>query len=140
FAIVALMAVSALTLTTTQTSVLFIPVGSAEAPSTLPGLIFYFCGAVIGAAGGTLLSASRTMLVRQAEPGRMGEAFGIYALAGKATSFVAPAAIAIVTDATGDQAIGVTPVILLFAVGLLLMLRVAPDGPGGLRVGAAVAT
>ncbi|MEM8755648.1 MAG: MFS transporter, partial [Pseudomonadota bacterium] len=32
FAIVALMAVSALTLTTTQTSVLFIPVGSAEAP------------------------------------------------------------------------------------------------------------
>lgn len=151
-AILMLMCVAAVTLTTTQTSVLFIPVGTSDAPSSLPGLVFYFCGSVIGGAGGSLLAASRTMLVRQAEPGKMGEAFGVYALAGKATSFLAPAAIAIVTDITDDQAIGVTPVLVLFAIGLLLMIRVSPDGYDGgydggagdderaLRGGRAVAT
>jgi len=85
---------------------------------------------VIGAAGGSLQAASRTMLVRQAEPGRMGEAFGIYALAGKATSFLAPFAIAVTTGAFESQRIGVTPVLALFALGFLLMLWVSPDREG----------
>jgi UMF1 family MFS transporter len=66
--------------------------------------------------------------VRQADPGRMTEAFGLYALAGKATTFLAPAAIAIVTDLTGSQRLGVTPLIGLFLAGLLLLVWVKPDG------------
>ncbi len=61
---------------------------------------------LIGAAGGALQSASRTMMVRQANRERMTEAFGLYALAGKATTFLAPAPIAITTDLTGSQQIG----------------------------------
>mgnify|MGYP000038292818 CR=1 FL=1 len=96
--------------------------------SSLPDIAFYILGATIGAAGGALQSASRTMMVRQARPGRMTEAFGLYALAGKATSFIAPLSIGVVTDLTGSQQMGITPLILLFLIGLLLLSFVKPDG------------
>ncbi len=105
-------------------SVFGIPVG---ADSSLPDIAFYICGCLIGAAGGALQSSSRTMLVRQANPARMTEAFGLYALSGKATSFLAPFAIAVTTSITGSQRLGVTPLIALFAIGLILMFLVTPD-------------
>jgi MFS transporter, UMF1 family len=86
--------------------------------SRLPDIAFYVLGALIGAAVGALQSASRTMMVRQSDPARMTEAFGLYALAGKATSFIAPLSIGFVTWATGSQQLGVTPLILLFLLGL----------------------
>ena len=96
--------------------------------SRLPDIAFYVLGALIGAAGGSLQSASRTMMVRQADPVRMTEAFGLYALAGKATSFIAPLSIGVVTYLTGSQQLGVTPLILLFLLGLILLAWVNPDG------------
>ncbi|MFD1511365.1 MFS transporter [Lacimonas salitolerans] len=98
------------------------------ADSSLPDIAFYVMGALIGAAGGVIQAASRTMMVRQAHPDRMAEAFGLYALAGKATSFLAPTAIAITTAATGSQQLGVTPLIALFLVGLILLALVKPQG------------
>ena len=85
--------------------------------STLRGLL-------IGAAGGALQASSRNMLTRQGNPERMTEAFGLYALSGKATSFLAPALIA-VTQATYDWQstdLGITPVVGLFIVGLILLV------------------
>lgn len=128
WSVAALIVVSALTITTGRDEVLLMKVGSPEAPSSLPTLAFYLYGAVIGAAGGSLQAASRTMLVRQADPARMTEAFGIYALAGKATSFLAPFLVGAVTALTASQRIGVLPLVLLFAVGLLLMRRVNAGG------------
>jgi MFS transporter, UMF1 family len=96
--------------------------------SNLPDVMFYVIGALIGAAGGTIQAASRTMMVRQANPARMTEAFGLYALAGKATSFIAPLSIGVVTAISGSQQIGVTPLIALFLVGLVLLTWVKPDG------------
>jgi len=95
---------------------------------TLSDIAFYFCGALIGAAGGTVQAASRAMLVRQGNPYRMTEAFGLYALAGKATAFLAPALIALVTTLSDSQRIGVTPVIGLFLLGLFLLIWVKPQG------------
>ncbi len=109
-------------------SVLFMPV---EADSSLPDIVFYFCGFLIGAAGGTIQAASRTMLVHQADRSRMTEAFGLYALSGKATAFIAPLSIGVVTGLTQSQRLGVTPVIFLFAVGLLLMIWVRRNGDRG---------
>lgn len=106
-------------------SVFAIPVAP---DSSLPDMLFYGVGAVIGAAGGALQSASRTMMVRQADPARMTEAFGLYALAGKATSFIAPLSIGAVTWATDSQQLGVTPLILLFLIGLFLLAWVKPNG------------
>jgi MFS transporter, UMF1 family len=106
-------------------SVFGIPVAPT---SSLPDIVFYILGALIGAAGGALQSASRTMMVRQADPDRMVEAFGLYALAGKATSFIAPLSIGAMTWYTGSQQLGVTPLILLFLIGLILLAWVKPDG------------
>jgi UMF1 family MFS transporter len=91
-------------------------------------LAFYLCGAMVGAAGGVIQAASRTMMVFQANPARMTEAFGLYALAGKATSFLAPGLIALTTTLSGSQRIGVTPLIALFLLGLILLLWVKPNG------------
>jgi UMF1 family MFS transporter len=96
--------------------------------SSLPNIAFYLFGATIGAAGGALQSASRTMMVRQADEDHMTEAFGLYALAGKATSFLAPLSIGIATSLTGSQSLGVSPLIGLFAIGLFLLRYVHPKG------------
>jgi len=110
-----------------RTSVLGIPVA---ADSSLPDIAFYILGVVIGAAGGALQSASRTMLVLQVRPDRITEGFGLYALAGKATSFVAPLLIGVTTQITGSQQLGIAPLIVLFLAGLILLIWVNPNGEG----------
>jgi UMF1 family MFS transporter len=77
--------------------------------SILPDVLFFLCGALIGGAGGALYSASRTLMVRHADPTRSGEAFGLFALTGRATAFLAPALIALCTWATGSTQLGFLP-------------------------------
>ncbi len=96
--------------------------------SNTPDQIFYLCGALIGAAGGTLQAASRTMMVRHTTPDRATEAFGLFALSGKVASFMSPTLIGIVTAASGSQRIGISPLILLFLIGLVLLFFVKPRG------------
>jgi len=111
--------VSSLIIITTDTShAFFIPLGEG---SMIPTIVFYICGGFIGAAGGALQAASRTLMADQAEPGRMTEAFGLYAMSGRATAFVAPLMIAFLTDISGSQRIGVIPIVILFIAGLLLL-------------------
>ncbi|MCR9124891.1 MAG: MFS transporter [Rhodobacteraceae bacterium] len=96
--------------------------------SGVPDIVFYLCGASIGGAGGALYSASRSMMVRHTHPERPTEAFGLFALSGKATSFLAPFSIGLVTALSGSAQLGYIPVILLFLVGLLLLRWVHPEG------------
>jgi len=97
-----------------------------------PGMadkIFYLCGMLIGAAGGTLQSSSRTMMVFHTTPDHATEGFGLYALSGKVTSFIAPAAVALATTISGSQRIGISiPLILLFLLGMVLLTQVKPKG------------
>jgi UMF1 family MFS transporter len=125
FSVVALAFVSILIVTITPQSILFIPISEA---SGMPDVTFFIAGAVIGAAGGALQASSRNMMTRQANPERMTEAFGLYALSGKATSFLAPALIAVASQVTGSQRLGVSPVVGLFIIGLILLLWVKPKG------------
>ncbi len=96
--------------------------------SSVPDIAFYVAGALIGAAGGALQASSRSMMTFQANPERMTEAFGLYALSGKATAFLAPALIAIVSDVTQSQRLGIAPVVGLFMLGLFLLIWVKPKG------------
>ncbi|KIT14202.1 MFS transporter [Jannaschia aquimarina] len=91
-------------------------------------VIFYVLGAVIGGMGGVLQSASRTMMVRHSDPARSTEAFGLYALSGKATAFLAPMSIGIATWATGSARLGIFPIAVLFLLGLFLLRWVDPEG------------
>jgi UMF1 family MFS transporter len=120
-----------LVISTTQREVLFIAVVAPGETTSLPDIVFYVAGAMIGACGGALQAASRTLLVDQVERDRVTEAFGLYALSGKATTFIGPFSIAIFTAffaseafglSTQDaQRLGVTPIIILFAIGLALL-------------------
>ncbi|MEX0628127.1 MAG: MFS transporter [Cucumibacter sp.] len=92
--------------------------------SDLPLIVFYIAGSVIGAAGGSLQAASRTLLVDQVEPGEVAEAFGLFALAGRATTFIGPYAVGLVTAATLSQRWGVTPLIVLLAAGAIGLIWV----------------
>jgi UMF1 family MFS transporter len=120
-----LIATTGVIATLTPTSVLGLAVADG---SPLPDIAFYVCGCLIGAAGGTVQSSSRTMMVRQGDEARMTEGFGLYALSGKATAFLAPASIALVTDLTGSARAGILPLIGLFILGLVLLVWVNPDG------------
>ncbi|MEP0963166.1 MAG: MFS transporter [Roseobacter sp.] len=122
---IVLILTAGLILTLTPTSVLGI---SLSVGSSAPDIAFYIAGALIGAAGGALQASSRTMMTFQANPERMTEAFGLYALSGKATSFVAPALIAIVSDITESQRLGIMPVVALIVLGLILLIWVKPKG------------
>ena len=68
-----------------------------------------------------LQAASRVLLVDQVEPERVTEAFGLYALSGKATTFVGPLLIAVATGMFDSQRLGVTPIILLLIAGMVLL-------------------
>ena len=96
--------------------------------STLPDTIFYICGVCIGGAGGAVYSASRSMMVRHTHPDRPAEAFGLFALSGKATAFLAPASISLFTILTGNVQLGFLPVIFLFLIGLFLLRWVNKEG------------
>ncbi len=96
--------------------------------SSIPDMVFYVCGAVIGGAGGAVYSASRSMMVRHTHPERPAEAFGLFALSGKATAFMAPAFITLFTYLTNNNQLGFLPVIFLFLVGLCLLRWVKPEG------------
>ena len=96
--------------------------------SSLPDIIFYICGVCIGGAGGAVYSASRSMMVRHTHPDRPAEAFGLFALSGKATAFLAPASISLFTILTGNVQLGFLPVIFLFLIGLFLLRWVNKEG------------
>jgi UMF1 family MFS transporter len=68
------------------------------------------------------------MMCRQAHPDKMTEAFGLYALAGKATAFLAPLMIGVTTDVTDSQSAGISPLIVLFLIGLVLLFWTKPRG------------
>jgi len=104
------------------------PRAEGAAPFTSAGEIaFLGIACVFGLAVGPALASSRTMLARLAPREMMAEFFGLYALAGKATTFLAPLTIGIVTQATGNQRLGLSIVLIFLLAGFALMLFVREE-------------
>jgi UMF1 family MFS transporter len=81
-------------------------------------------GCLIGAAGGPLQAASRTLLIRLAPQDRIAQYFGLFALTGKVTSFVGPLLIGLITAVTESQKAGMAVLVAFFVSGLALLGRV----------------
>ena len=81
-------------------------------------------GCLIGAAGGPLQAASRTLLIRLAPKDRIAQYFGLFALTGKVTSFIGPLLIGAITAVTASQKAGMAVLVLFFIAGLALLARV----------------
>ena len=124
-AILVLSLVCLIVVNMSRTHLFGIPLADGTA---LPDQVFFACGVLIGGFGGILQATSRTLMVRHTTPETATEAFGLYGLSGRATAFLAPALIGLMTTMTGSARLGITPVIALFALGLLLLMRV--DGEG----------
>ncbi|MBR0852743.1 MFS transporter [Bradyrhizobium diazoefficiens] len=81
-------------------------------------------GCLIGAAGGPLQAASRTLLIRLAPKDRIAQYFGLFALTGKVTSFIGPLLIGAITAITASQKAGMAVLVVFFVAGLGLLARV----------------
>ncbi len=100
--------------------------GSA-AFSTLPEQLFLLTIAFFALMAGPTIASSRTMLARIAPVEMMTEFFGLYSLAGKATTFVAPLLIGIVTAYTGSQRLGLAVVVPLIVGGIIMLFFVKEE-------------
>ncbi|MGI0523247.1 MFS transporter [Rhizobium giardinii] len=80
-------------------------------------------GLLVGIAFGPVQASSRSYLARSVSADEAGRYFGLYALSGRATSFLAPASVATITLATGSARIGMMALVAFLAVGLLILLR-----------------
>jgi UMF1 family MFS transporter len=85
---------------------------------------YLILGCLIGAAGGPLQAAARTLLIRLAPKDRIAQYFGLFALTGRVTSFVGPLLIGTVTAASASQKAGMAMLIVFFTVGMVLLMMV----------------
>ncbi len=74
-------------------------------------------GLLIGLAFGPVQASSRSYMARSVSAVDAGRYFGIYALAGRATSFLAPFLIATVTTVSGSPRLGMAVILLFLLVG-----------------------
>jgi UMF1 family MFS transporter len=82
-------------------------------------------GLLIGLAFGPVQASSRSYLARSVTAHEAGRYFGLYALAGRATSFLAPFMVATVTALSGSPRFGMA-MILLFLIGGMAVLWPTP--------------
>lgn len=74
---------------------------------------------------GPVQSASRTLMVRLiADKEMSAEMFGLYALSGKITAFIGPWLLGLLTITFNSQRVGMSTIMVFFALGALLMLPV----------------
>ena len=78
-------------------------------------------GVLVGFAFGPVQASSRSWLARSITPDEAGRYFGIYALSGRATSFMATLGFSLVTYATGSARAGMATLLVFLLAGLLLL-------------------
>ena len=113
-------------------SLAMLTVAAVLAVSTESASVFWVSGILVGLAIGPNQSASRSLLGRFVPDDKETEFYGFFAFSGKATAFIGPLLLGVITDATGSQRLGISIVIVLFAVGAVLLTRV--DEAEGIRL------
>ncbi|MBL0899740.1 MAG: MFS transporter [Reyranella sp.] len=82
---------------------------------------------LLGFCMGPMQAASRTMIGRIAPQGMSGEFYGLFALSGRATAWMAPLAIGVVTAASGSTRIGMACVLVFLVLGFALLWGVREE-------------
>ncbi|WP_207536612.1 MFS transporter [Sabulicella rubraurantiaca] len=94
---------------------------------------FWVLGVALGLFFGPAQAASRSLMAQMAPPGEVAAHFGLFALSGRATSFLGPALLALVTEATRSQRWGMAVVLVLLGGGAAILAtlprRAAPAEP-----------
>ncbi|MDG3577611.1 MFS transporter [Rhizobium sp. YJ-22] len=79
-------------------------------------------GLLVGLSFGPVQASSRSYLARSVSPAEAGRYFGIYALSGRATSFMATLSFSLATYWTGSARAGMATLLVFLIAGLLLLL------------------
>jgi UMF1 family MFS transporter len=110
-----------------------IPVAPAQAGGALfsstPERMFLFFSLFVGLTFGPAQSSLRAWMAELAPPAETGRWFGLYALSGKATAFMAPLVIAVGTRLAGDQRIAVVVSAAFMALGALVLAAAPRRAP-----------
>ncbi|MDO9501534.1 MFS transporter [Falsiroseomonas sp.] len=85
---------------------------------------FWILALSLGLFFGPAQAASRSFMARLAPPDEVSAHFGLYALSGRITGFMGPAALAAVTTATGSQRLGMATVLVFLGVGAAILTTV----------------
>lgn len=85
---------------------------------------FWACGLLLCLFIGPTQSSARTLLLRMANEGMEGVAFGLYTMTGRAVSFLAPWLFSVFVDAFGTDRAGMGGLCTVLVLGLLAMLGV----------------
>lgn len=80
-------------------------------------------GLLIGIAFGPVQASSRSYMARSVTVEESGRYFGIYALAGRATSFTAPFLVATVTALAGSPRLGMAMILIFLFGGMAILIR-----------------
>ncbi|MCK4578039.1 MAG: MFS transporter [Candidatus Marinimicrobia bacterium] len=86
--------------------------------------MFWVAGVFVGLLVGPNQSASRSLMGRFSPEAKKSQFFGFYAFSGKATAFVGPLLLGILTQVFESQRAGIWVVAIMFAIGGLLLRRV----------------
>ena len=126
FAIVGVAIATLGILSVSADSVLFVVPAGKLAPDrglfgSLQELTFMGFAILLGICMGPMQAASRTMMGRLAPVEMSGEFYGLFALSGRATAFLCPTLIAIVTTASQSQRLGLLVVLVFLMVGFALL-------------------
>ncbi len=109
----------------------FVPAAPLEPTRGLFGstqeLVFMAFALLLGFCMGPMQAASRTLVGRLAPAGMSGEFYGLFALSGRATAWMAPLAIGILTAATQSNRLGVACVLVFLVIGFVLFTRVREE-------------
>jgi UMF1 family MFS transporter len=89
--------------------------------------VFMGFALLLGFCMGPMQAASRTLIGRMAPDGMAGEFYGLFALSGRATAWMAPLAIGIITETTQSNRWGVACVLVFLVLGFGLLWRVREE-------------
>ncbi|MFT7672876.1 MAG: UMF1 family MFS transporter [Gammaproteobacteria bacterium] len=89
---------------------------------------FYFLAIVIGLVQGGIQSLSRSFYARIIPISRSAEFFGFYNMVGKFAAVLGPLIVALVSSLSNDPRLSILSIILLFAIGGFLLLKVDEKG------------
>jgi UMF1 family MFS transporter len=84
----------------------------------------WVAGLGIGLFVGPVQASSRALMARMAPEGESAGHFGLFALSGRATAFIGPAAVGAVTALAASQRWGIATILLFLAAGLALIIGV----------------
>ena len=86
--------------------------------------VFLAFAILVGLVAAPVQAASRSLLARLAPAEKITQYFGLFAFSGKVTAFLAPFAVAFLTQQTGSQRIGMSAILAFLLIGVVLMLFV----------------